>query len=85
MRVEFHKKFKKRYPKLDLKIRKKLNDKLRIFELDPFNFCLNNHRLTGKYRGYRSINITGDWRAFYKQFDNLVVFVLIGTHSELHG
>ena len=35
--------------------------------------------------GYWSINITGDVRAIYRQHgDTIIIFVLIGTHSQLY-
>jgi len=33
----------------------------------------------------RSINITGDLRVIYKKTKQSVVFVTIGTHSNLYG
>ncbi len=52
---------------------------------DLYNPLLNNHALSGKYTGYRSINITGNTRVIYKFLDeNVILFVEIGTHSELY-
>ena len=50
-----------------------------------FNPLLNNHYLGGEYEGCRSINITGDIRAiFYIKQNSDVVFINIGSHSELY-
>lgn len=43
--------------------------------------------LKGSYLGFRSINITGDWRAIYseeknKKGDKTVIFEVLGTHSQ---
>ena len=67
-----------------------LYKRLNIFAKDPFNPVLNNHLLGGTLKGFRSINITGDWRALYieKTFDDaglVITFHLLGTHSELYG
>ncbi len=62
--------------------------KLKLFKADNFSPLLNNHILKGKYSGTRSINVTGDWRALYVtegQFGQDIVFVALGTHSQLYG
>ena len=77
--------FAKQYKKLSLRVRQKFNERLRVFETDPFDKILNNHSLHGEYEGYRSINITGDYRAIYFIDKAVAVFIRIGTHSELFG
>ena len=86
MKYRFHNHFKKAYCKLPEKIRKLVDTKLMVFSKDAFNASLNNHPLLGKYKGYRSINITGDYRAVYKELrEEEVIFVKVGTHSERYG
>lgn len=34
---------------------------------------------------YRSINITGDYRAIYEVKDGIAYFISVGTHHELYG
>ena len=62
--------------------------RIELFLTDPFNFQLRNHQLTGKLKKYRSINITGDWRALYSSNkidkENVIIFEAIGTHSQLY-
>lgn len=85
MIIIFHKKFKKNYQKLDPSIQRILDIKLLMFAKNPFLPLLNNHRLKGKFTGYRSINITGDYRGIYKEINEQeALFVLIGTHSQLY-
>lgn len=86
MQIKFRKPFKKQLKRLDTKIHSALLERLELFEADPFYPQLNNHQLSGKYEGYRSINITGDWRAIFQEFNNydLVSFETIGTHSQLY-
>ena len=81
---QFHNNFLKDYRKLRATLRLKTDQRLVLFRKVPFHPLLNNHGLRGKYTGYRSINITGDYRAIYIERDNLVIFMLIGTHSELY-
>jgi addiction module RelE/StbE family toxin len=82
---KYHKDFLKSYSKLTDKFKNAVKERLRIFADDPFSIILNNHPLKGKYDGYRSINISGDLRAIYKELNEKeVIFVLIGTHSKLY-
>ena len=85
MIIIYHRDFKKSYKKLPPKIKGKLEDRLRLFSKDEFNPILNNHALSGKYKGYRSINISGDLRAVFKRTNNDVMFVKIDSHNKLYG
>jgi len=85
MKYELHKNFIKLYQKLPAKIQKVTKEKISLFVENIYNSELNNHALVGKYLGYRSINITGDYRAIYKIISkNKIIFVTIGTHSQLY-
>lgn len=86
MIIDFHKDFTKAFKKLSPKIKKKFQDRLILFEKEQFNPILNNHALTGKYQGYRSINVSGNIRAIYiNSSEEDVVFVKIGSHNKLYG
>ena len=85
MIIAFHRDFTKRFKNLPQKIQLKFKERLIIFEADQFNPVLNNHMLKGNYLGYRSINITDDLRAIYKQTRDNVIFVTIDSHSKLYG
>lgn len=82
-----HKKgFEKKTRRLPIDIRKSLGIRLKLFMQDPRHPLLNDHALTGSWRGYRSINITGDWRAIYELVDaNIAIFVEVDTHHNLYG
>lgn len=88
MIIDFHKKFDKTYFKLDQKIKIKFREKLKIFSINPFEIILNNHALTWDYKWFRSINITWDFRAIFKEYPNwtyeFVEFLEIWSHSELY-
>ena len=85
MKIRFHKSFEKQYKKLRKSEQAQAEERLSLFFRDEFNPVLNNHPLSGKYKGYRSINITGDIRAFYKyQSPSTCIFVIIDTHSNLY-
>lgn len=84
MKVLFHKNFKKQHNKLKT-LQTKIDQRLLLFIADPFDPILNNHPLIGKYKGYRSINITADYRAVYELVkENWAFFVTIDKHSNLY-
>mgnify|MGYP001579904867 CR=1 FL=1 len=88
MRVRFSGKFNKTYDKAPYKIRDAFDTRLKFFLENPYHQQLNNHLLGGKYKGYRSINVTGDWRAIFSQHgeddEKAIIFEVIGTHSQLY-
>jgi len=85
MKIRFHNNFEKQYRKLRKNEQSQLRERLSLFSKDEFSPILNNHPLSGKYKGYRSINITGDTRALYKyQNPATCIFVVIDSHSNLY-
>lgn len=86
MKISFHKNFEKQYKKLRLNAKRKFKERKDIFLTSPFDQILNNHPLRGKYKGYRSINVTGNVRAIYRLVKNdIAIFVAIDTHSNLYN
>ena len=85
-RVDFSKRFEKDLKKSPKKIQIAFRSRLEIYLTDRFNPVLNNHTLTGKFEGHRSINVTGDWRAIFRELDGgeIVYFDLLETHSRLY-
>ena len=84
-RIDFSKKFDKDLRKADIKIKKKFRQRLSFFIKNKDNVLLRNHELKGEWTGYRSSNVTGDWRAIYEEKNGVVIFVALGTHSQLYG
>jgi len=85
MKIRFHRRFQKAFKKLSPKIQDKFYDRLAIFVENPFHPVLNNHSVDAAYPNWRSINITGDYRALYEiQSDGAAIFMKIGTHAELY-
>ncbi len=86
MRILFHKDFKKAFRKLSASLQTRCDNRLRLFQNNPLDPLLHNHALQGTYDGYRSINVTGDFRAVYKDSaGDAVEFVDIDTHHNLFG
>lgn len=85
MTIAYSKAFIKQAKKLSPDLRKKLQEKIKAFISNPLDPTLRNHALKGKYKEYRSIDITGDIRTLYLQQDNEAIFDAVGTHSQLYG
>lgn len=85
MIVNYSKSFIKQFKKSPQKIKSQLIKRLELFSKNPSYLSLHNHSLSGEYLGYRSINVSGDWRAIYVQMsENAVLFIALGTHSQLY-
>ena len=79
-----NKHFDKSVAKLPKAVKLTLRQKLEIFVNDPFDDRLRNHGLKGSLRNYRSVNITGDYRLIYEEYDeNTIRLIDIGTHSQI--
>jgi addiction module RelE/StbE family toxin len=84
MEIVFQKKFKKKLKKLPPKIQDQFYERLEVFILDKNHKILNNHSVDKMFTDCRSLNVTGDYRAIFKEDNNVAVFLNIGTHSELY-
>ena len=84
MRVKYHRNFIRDYKKADEKVKSAFDNRVNIFVENPFTDTLRNHPLRGRWSGYRSINVTGDFRAIYRVEKETVVFAALGTHSQLY-
>ena len=85
MTISFSKNFIKLSKKLNKPVREKPLIRIEMFTINPLDPELNNHPLKGKYKKYRSIDVTGDFRALYLIQDDHIVFDIVGTHSQLYG
>lgn len=88
MRIFFDEDFYKKYKKVNIRIQSSVDESIRIFRKNPMDKHLNNHALRKPYHGYKSINITADYRAFYKERyegeEKVAYFEVLGTHDELY-
>ena len=84
--VRFAKGFKKDFEKLSPKLKKRFWERIELWQEQPVHPLLNHHVLRGEFAGLHSINITGDLRAIYDEINGeIVIYVMIGTHSQLYG
>ncbi len=85
MIINLHRKFVKKFEKLQPKLKEKFKERRNLFLENPANPLLDNHALHGDRAGEWSINITGNWRALYEFQDaETVIFFEIDTHSNLY-
>jgi addiction module RelE/StbE family toxin len=86
MNIQYSSTFKKQYKKLPVKVQKQCDNRLTLFATEPNHPQLYHHPLSGSKKGYWSISMTGDIRALYRLIDGkIVLFSLLGTHSQLYG
>jgi addiction module RelE/StbE family toxin len=85
MNISYSKNFISLAKKLNSKSRQRLLERIETFSENPLHPALRNHQLKGKWKAYRSIDITGDIRALYLQCENEAIFDAVGTHNQLYG
>ena len=89
MKVRYSPDFYQKYKKADVRIQNRVDQKIEVFLKDPYDLQLDNHTLKRQWKGYKSIDITSDWRAIYKERqignESVAYFVALGTHDELYG
>lgn len=84
MTIRLHWKFEKKPEKLPASLEQKFLERVRLFHENKFHPLLNNHSVEKRFPGCRSVNVTGDYRAIFKEVGDDTIFVNIGTHSELY-
>lgn len=84
MEVKFHTKFKKKLKKIPPKIQNRFYERLELFMQNKFSRALNNHSVDRAFPNCRSINVSGDYRAILEDDGEEVIFINIGTHSDLY-
>lgn len=83
-RIEFSAIFNKKLEKAPTEIKIAFAEIFELFLEDPKSKILRNHDLKNKYAGMRSIDVTEDWRALYREEKERIIFFEIGTHSQLY-
>lgn len=89
MIVQYSPAFLEKVKKLNVLVYKSLRMQILVFSRNPYDPVLRNHALRGEWQGYRSIKITADWRALYKEIKSgdeiIAYFSYCGTHKQLYG
>lgn len=88
MTIKYTNSFLKLLKKSNVRIRQAFKERILLFEKNPNDLELNNHPLQREYIGFRSIDITADYRAIYKAViqdeDTYIYFTSFGTHAQLY-
>lgn len=84
MKINYSKNFSKEFKKLPKYAEKSFEKRLNLFLENPKNPILNNHKLNGEFKDYRSINISGDYRLIFFVQKQELFLVHIGSHSQLY-
>lgn len=74
-RIEFSPIFKNKLNNVPLEIKIAFRDSLETFLENSHHKSLRNHLLTNEYAGIRSIDVTGDWRALFREETERIIFV----------
>ncbi len=85
MNIFYSKKFDKMFKKCPQEIKNKFIERLELLNEDKYSPILNNHALSGKLKGLRSVNISGDYRVIIKEKTDGILLIAIGTHSQLYS
>ena len=86
MRISTTKKFDKQFKKQSAKIKGEFSKKVEMFLININDPLLHIHKLKGAYKVLWSLNVTSDVRVvFDKSYEPVIIFVAIGSHSELYS
>lgn len=77
--------FQKAYNDLSRKQQKTVDEALDKFRVNPLDPTLHLHLLNPKTAGIWSISAGGDLRCLFIEIEGGVVFLALGTHSQLYG
>jgi addiction module RelE/StbE family toxin len=88
-RIEYASLFTKQRQAAPSEIKQAFVDALALFLLNPEHTALRNHPLRDKFAGFRSIDVTENWRAVFREERigdrTLIKFYQLGTHQVLYG
>lgn len=85
--VEYHKEFIKSFKRRfrnNVKVRQQYERRLKLFLSNPQSPILRDHALVGDKLKLRAFSVTGDIRVVYKEYNERVVFLDIGTHNQVY-
>ena len=66
-------------------LRRKIAEKIELFQEDPFHPFLRSHKLVGNMDGLFSFSITRSIRVVYLWKGGDALFIDIGTHDEVYA
>lgn len=86
MQVQFSKKFRRQYRKLEQRQQKAVDKALALFWQNPLAPELCSHSLKGAMKGMRAISVTFDLRIVFREEGRyaLVYMIQVGSHDEVY-
>lgn len=86
MTIRYSKRFREQYRNLSAKLQRQFELRLELSLADSMHPTQNICVLSGKYDLCLSMSVSGDVRAIfeYRQDKLEVLFLIIGTHSQVH-
>lgn len=88
LQIKYNSLFNKQRKAAPLNIKIAFRETLELFLDNPDHPSLRNHALREKYSGFRSIDVTDDWRALFKiratKLKITITFHILGTHTQLY-
>ncbi len=85
--VEYHSHFLKSYKKRihpNPQLTKQFAARLELFFTNRQNRILKDHPLSGRLAGKRAFSISGDIRVIYKELDDVILLLDVGTHNQVY-
>ena len=79
----FLKNYKKRFSH-NIKLRKQIDERLKLFLKDPANSIHKDHKLSGAKKHLRSFSVTGNIRVIYYLKEDTIYLVDVGTHPQVY-
>ena len=82
MKIYYTLAYEKQYQTLPHRIKRKAEDREKLFRQNPFTPTLRTHKLKGRLDGYWAYSITYKYRVIFRfADDDIVYFVDTGTHD----
>lgn len=82
-----HRSFTKSYKKYiagNPKLAAQFEKRLTLFTSGVTGPPINDHGLSGKMHGKRAFSIAGDIRVVYEETSDAILFIDVGTHSQVY-
>ena len=86
MIITYHKKFDKARKKLPLHQKLAVDETIALFQKDPHQSILQNHKLIGPMKGKRAMSAGFDLRIIFQEMDNYIVVNMldVGSHDRMY-
>ncbi len=80
--AEFKRQYKERIARND-KLKQEFWEAVSVFEINPE--AVRDHALERRLTGYKAFSITGEYRVVYRENDEEIIFLRVGTHEQVYG